>query len=354
MQFRIPYKLDLAVYIEIRTVAMCFSLLQFPKCRFHTLTSSWWESFHYLGRSGKNSTAKPFDCNIYGLEGGHTRRWTRRPVTTKAEGKSKNVLSSKTRIIGHETADGTVSTSVELSTNRIEISKYERVKDCDIQKKIAENRDLARLLTVIIFDIETTGFSRETERIIEIALQDLLGGQNSTFQTLINPERYVPNPHIHGISTHMVCRPDVPRMKDLIPILLEYIQSRQKPGGQVLWIGHNARCFDVPFLIKEFSRCSVDIPENWLFMDTLPLARELVKSGGSNLPSKTSLQALREHYKIPLVGSAHRSMSDVYSLSQILQRMTFDLKVPISGLVERSFRASDLNDLKKKKKTSSR
>lgn len=172
-------------------------------------------------------------------------------------------------------------------------------------------------------------------------------------------------------------------MKDLIPILLEYIQSRQKPGGQVLWIGHNARCFDVPFLIKEFSRCSIEVPENWLFMDTLPLARELVKSGGlsrplpfpltllalaspptnsfilmflsgSNLPSKTSLQALREHYKIPLVGSAHRAMSDVYSLSLILQRMTFDLKVPISGLVERSFRASDLNDLKKKKKTSSR
>lgn len=69
-------------------------------------------------------------------------------------------------------------------------------------------------------------------------------------------------------------------MKELIPILVEYIQSRQKPGGQVLWIGHNARSFDVPFLIKEFSRCSIEIPKDWIFMDTLPLARELVKSGG--------------------------------------------------------------------------
>lgn len=222
MQFRILYKLDLAEYFEITTVAMCFSLLQVPKCRFHTLASSWWERFHYLGRSGKNSTAKPFDCNIYGLEGGHTRRWTRRSVTTKAEGKSKNVLSSETRIIGHVTADGTVSTSAELNTKRIEISKYERVKDCDIQKKIAENRDLARLLTVIIFDIETTGFSRENERIIEIALQDLLGGQNSTFQTLINPERYVPNQHIHGISTHMVCRPEVPRYPSAIDCVFSF------------------------------------------------------------------------------------------------------------------------------------
>lgn len=70
---------------------------------------------------------------------------------------------------------------------------------------------------------------------------------------------------------------------------------------------------------------------------------------GPNCPSKTSLQALREHYKIPLVGSAHRAMSDVYSLSLVLQRMTFDLKVPISGLIDRSFKASEISILKKKK-----
>lgn len=70
------------------------------------------------------------------------------------------------------------------------------------------------------------------------------------------------------------------RMKELIPILLQYVVSRQKPRGYVMWVAHNARSFDAPFLIKEFSRCSVEIPPNWLFMDTLPLAREVVKSGG--------------------------------------------------------------------------
>lgn len=69
-------------------------------------------------------------------------------------------------------------------------------------------------------------------------------------------------------------------MEELIPILLQYVQSRQKPRGYVLLVGHNARTFDVPFIINEFSRCSIEIPPNWLFADTLPLARELMKSGG--------------------------------------------------------------------------
>lgn len=70
------------------------------------------------------------------------------------------------------------------------------------------------------------------------------------------------------------------RMEDLIPILLQFVQSRQKPGGYVLWVAHNARCFDVPFLINEFSRCSTEIPSNWLFADTIALTRDLMKSEG--------------------------------------------------------------------------
>ncbi|KAM7478420.1 hypothetical protein LguiA_026633 [Lonicera macranthoides] len=336
----------------MRTVAMCLSFLQAPRCRINNLTGSWWKSFHSISRKGGNpSSFKLHGSNTHHeLKGGHSRRWVRQTSTTKAE---KGTLRSNTINIRHEISDTTVSSSTKVDIiHKPDTSKYERIQHCDVQEKIAESRDPLKLITVIVFDIETTGFSRENERIIEIALQDLLGGEMSTFQTLINPERYIPNPHIHGISTPMVNRPGVPRMKELIPILLQYVKSRQKPGGQVLWIAHNARSFDVPFLVKEFSRCSFEIPSDWLFVDSLALAREWLKSGGPNLPSKVSLQALREYYGIPLAGSAHRAMSDVHSLSLILQRLTFDLKLPISGLVERSFRASDLNTLKKKKNSS--
>ena len=69
-------------------------------------------------------------------------------------------------------------------------------------------------------------------------------------------------------------------MEDLIPILLQYIKSREKQGGYVLWIAHNGRAFDAPFLIPEFFSCCAERPRNSLFLDTLPLGRELIKSEG--------------------------------------------------------------------------
>ena len=51
-------------------------------------------------------------------------------------------------------------------------------------------------------------------------------------------------------------------------------------GKPVLWIAHNGHSFDVPFLFFEFRRCKVEMPGDWLFVDTLPIARQLVDSKG--------------------------------------------------------------------------
>lgn len=48
----------------------------------------------------------------------------------------------------------------------------------------------------------------------------------------------------------------------------------------MLFVAHNARTFDVPFLCNAFRRCGVDIPSDWLFKDTLPMGREAMKSEG--------------------------------------------------------------------------
>lgn len=69
-------------------------------------------------------------------------------------------------------------------------------------------------------------------------------------------------------------------MKDFIPVLLKYVQSRQLPGGVVILVSHNGKTFDVPFLKREFARCSYEIPEDWLFADTIPLARAVMKTKG--------------------------------------------------------------------------
>ena len=52
---------------------------------------------------------------------------------------------------------------------------------------------------------------------------------------------------------------------------------------------HNARSFDVPFLRSEFTRCKAKFPSNWFFVDTLTLAREMMKSKGLSLSLSLSL-----------------------------------------------------------------
>ncbi|CAL9109051.1 unnamed protein product [Musa acuminata var. zebrina] len=235
----------------------------------------------------------------------------------------------------------TVRSSTNKDINQPELNKLKAVQCYHIQENISIRKAFDRPATILVFDIETTGFSRQNERIIEFALRDLIGGKNSTFQTLINPEKDVLNAYIHGIRTYMVNKPDVPTFRELVPILLQYVRSRQVDGRPVIWVAHNGRRFDVPFMIKEFQRCSVEIPPDWMFVDTLPLARQLVKADGSKLPS-FSLKALREHYEIPLDGPAHRAMQDVTTLCYVLQRITFDLKLSVPELMNGAFRASDI------------
>ncbi|XP_061369578.1 exonuclease DPD1, chloroplastic/mitochondrial-like [Gastrolobium bilobum] len=330
----------------MRTGSLFFPLPLVPRCRIHSLLNYWNEELHGFSKSYKNnSSIKLLGSRIDRLEGQLCKKWyQRRHVATKAEGCKQTTGNTKTKSTKHEILRKKMLTSATVKVNETQQDQFQKIQCPEIQE-IAQYKNLSDLVTVIVFDLETTGYNKVNERIIEIALRDLQGGENSTFQTLVNPQRYVRNSRIHGIATNMVCRPDVPRMEDLIPILLQYIQTRQKHGGYVLWVAHNARRFDAPFLIHEFIRCSAEVPRNWLFLDTLPLARQLMKSGRTNL-SSASLAALREHYNIKVNGSAHRAMVDVNTLSEILPMLTSDRKLTLSSLIKNSFSISDFMNAK--------
>ena len=64
------------------------------------------------------------------------------------------------------------------------------------------------------------------------------------------------------------------------------------------------------------------------------------------------MESLGKYYKIPVVGSAHRALTDVNLLTSILERMTFQLKISVTGLLERSKSFNDLDkvNLKPQKK----
>ncbi|CAL5014813.1 unnamed protein product [Urochloa decumbens] len=135
----------------------------------------------------------------------------------------------------------------------------------------------------------------------------------------------------NNITTELVCRSDVPRFGDILPILLAYVQSRQSPGKPVLWIAHNAKLFDIPFVMQEFERCSAQVPADWLFVDSLCLARKLKKLD-ENI-GLVNLKALGKHYKISSKGPSHRAMPDVQVLCDIFQNITLDLKLTRDDLM---------------------
>jgi DNA polymerase III epsilon subunit-like protein len=58
--------------------------------------------------------------------------------------------------------------------------------------------------------------------------------------------------------------------------------------------------------------------------------------------SSASMNSLIERYKIPVDGDAHRAMRDVTALCYVLQKLTFELKLTVPQLLEKSFRVSDI------------
>ncbi|KAM0954458.1 putative exodeoxyribonuclease III [Dioscorea sansibarensis] len=308
-----------------------------------SLTGMWLANLHQ-GRDNLASSCRikllRFHTVLASKEVVCPRKWILRPTTATVEEK-KQKSNKKKACKNNLIIPKTVGSPANICLVETNDHEPKTVQNIGIQQKVTENRVIDRPAVFIVVDIETTGFSRTKDRIIEIAFRDLNGGKNSTFQTLVRPDKLILNENIHGISSQMVNRPGVPRFDELIPIILQYVRSRQIDGKPVVFIAHNGRRFDIPFIISEFQRCSTEIPNDWLFLDTLPLASKLVKPDGSKLES-VSLNALQGHYKVPLVGPAHRAMQDVITLSFVFSRITFDLRLTFREIMDGVFRASDL------------
>jgi DNA polymerase-3 subunit epsilon len=104
-----------------------------------------------------------------------------------------------------------------------------------------------------VIDVETTGLSPRTERILELAIVrvDEDGCFVDEWVTRFNPDGPVGATHIHGITDADVA--DAPRFLHLVPEI-----ARRLDGAAV--VGHNVR-FDLSFLRAEFERAGWVLPD---------------------------------------------------------------------------------------------
>lgn len=115
-----------------------------------------------------------------------------------------------------------------------------------------------------VFDLETTGFSRYTEAIIEIgAVRYEKGIKVGEFSEFVNPNRSIPPriTELTSITDAMVA--DADSIDTVLPAFLKFAE------GSVL-VAHNAQ-FDVGFIRENAKRLSLPFEPIW--MDTLWLSR---------------------------------------------------------------------------------
>ena len=104
-----------------------------------------------------------------------------------------------------------------------------------------------------VVDVETTGFSPEDDRIVEVGIVtlDVRGDEVGSFSSLIDPRRAPGPTHVHGISTAMLSEaPPYGAVHGYLAALL---------SGRVV-VGHNVDRFDLPFLRAECVRLGRSAP----------------------------------------------------------------------------------------------
>lgn len=133
------------------------------------------------------------------------RAWSNRTTRLKSRKLSANIATPR------QIEKLTVRALTKNSKNQPELFQPKIVNCYGFQQSTSVRKAVDWPATILVCDIETTGFSRQKERIIEFALRDLIGGKDSTFETLVNPEKkHISNARVHGIRIDMVNRPDVP------------------------------------------------------------------------------------------------------------------------------------------------
>ena len=165
--------------------------------------------------------------------------------------------------------------------------------------------------TYVVFDIETTGFSAISDKIIEIGAVKVENGEIvDTFSTFVNPKRPIPYniTKLTSITDDMVI--DAPDIETVLPEFLEFI-------GDAVLVAHNAG-FDVGF-IEQNCRYQ-DIQPDFVSVDTVALARVLLPA-----LSKYKLDVVAKALGISLENH-HRAVDDAGATAQIFIKFIEMLK----------------------------
>lgn len=173
--------------------------------------------------------------------------------------------------------------------------------------------------TYIVFDLETTGLNKASDRIIEIGAVKVQDGKViDDFDMLVNPGKKENGINVSisstiknltGISNELVA--NQPLEKEALREFFKWC------NGIDLVIGHNIASFDIPFVKAACRRNGLEFPfsakvDTLLFVKSL----KLQKNGVIENNKQTTLADY-----VDLKYSAHRANEDTKALCEILKRL---------------------------------
>lgn len=157
---------------------------------------------------------------------------------------------------------------------------------------------------IIFFDLETTGTSIDTDRVIQIACIKIdSDGTKTEKQILINPTIPIPKDasDVHGITDEIV--KDAPKFVNIAKAMYSFFE-----GCDIA--GFNSDNFDVPLLMMEFERVGLTFPDwDCVFVDVLKYERLL---------HSNKLTEVYKRYTGEELDGAHDAMNDVRATLAVL------------------------------------
>ncbi|MFR8586557.1 MAG: PolC-type DNA polymerase III [Ruminococcus sp.] len=172
----------------------------------------------------------------------------------------------------------------------------------DMKGMVSGSRGQSMEEAFVVFDIETTGFSPVSNRIIEIgAVRVEKGSIVDRFSAFVNPQVPIPFKieQLTGINDGMVV--DAETIEEVLPKFLEFSE------GAVM-VAHNAG-FDMSFIIENCKRQGIE--REFTYVDTVGMARMLLP--GLN---RFKLDTVAKALNIPLLNH-HRAVDDAACTAEI-------------------------------------
>lgn len=205
----------------------------------------------------------------------------------------------------------------------------------DLDDTVQNSKGQSLQDSFVVFDLETTGFSKTRNRIIEIGAVKVEHGKiTDRFSTFVNPQIPIPPriTEVTSIEDSMVA--DAPLIETVLPQFLQFCK------GSVL-VAHNAG-FDYGFICQKGAEQGLDT--TFTVVDTVGVARVLFPH-----LARYTLDNVAKVLKISLVNH-HRAVEDAEATAEIFEKMIPLLEkegiADLDALYERTHSAPEI--IKKK------